>query len=153
MLPDKVLSEDTWSVIDAYFEEENLVRQQTELYDIFLEQDLRDIVRSKGHLSNRNDAREFSVTLGEIYITKPQHRENNGELVNMYPYEARIRNLTYSCNIYVDVTSREHDLVTGEQTIKSSRELLTRMPMMVKSRFCHLFGADEDTLVKHRECP
>lgn len=148
-----VTSDDTWSVIDAYFDQENLVRQQTELYDTFLEHDLQEIVRTKGCVSHKTDTREYQVNLGDIYITKPQHRENNGELVDMYPHEARIRNLTYACNVYVDVTSVERDLVNNEETVNTSRELLVCMPMMVKSRFCHLYDMKDEDLVRHKECP
>lgn len=148
-----VSSEDNWEVIDAYFREENLVRQQTELFNTFIEHDLAEIVKSHGTLTVKNDTKEITVVMGNTSIAKPQHQENSTYFVDLLPHSARIRNLNYAAKVMVDVTTTETNLVTGEVSTRSGIEPLCRMPIMVKSKFCHLYGMTPDELVGVKECP
>lgn len=40
----------------------------------------------------------------QIYLSKPTHWEKDGAPSPMMPNEARLRNLTYSAPLYVDIT-------------------------------------------------
>lgn len=40
----------------------------------------------------------------QIYLSKPTHWEKDGSPSPMMPNEARLRNLTYSAPLYVDIT-------------------------------------------------
>lgn len=56
----------------------------------------------------------------QIYLSKPTHWEKDGSPSPMMPNEARLRNLTYSAPLYVDITKtifRE-----GEEPIETQNQ-------------------------------
>ena len=48
----------------------------------------------------------YLVKFEQIYMSQPTHWEKDGAPVPMMPNEARLRNLTYSAPLYVDITKR-----------------------------------------------
>lgn len=46
------------------------------------------------------------MKFGQIYLSKPTATEGDGSVQSMFPNEARLRNLTYSAPLYVDITTR-----------------------------------------------
>lgn len=54
----------------------------------------------------------YVMKFEQIYLSKPTHWEKDGSPSPMMPNEARLRNLTYSAPLYVDITKtifREHE--------------------------------------------
>ena len=64
----------------------------------------------------------------------------------MYPYECRMRSLTYSAPLYATV-ARKFDKEPEERVTMCLGDL----PVMVTSKFCNLNGLDEDQLAKKKE--
>jgi DNA-directed RNA polymerase II subunit RPB2 len=90
--------------------------------------------------------REYEV---HLEFTNPQFRkptifENNGAVLPMMPNDARLRNLTYSAPLYIDinVTYIEIDNThAGRQTIRKRlfpNVHLGKIPVMVGSKYCLL---------------
>ncbi|KAI8021652.1 DNA-directed RNA polymerase II subunit RPB2 [Camellia lanceoleosa] len=48
----------------------------------------------------------YRISFGQIYLSKPMMTESDGEPASLFPKAARLRNLTYSYPLYVDVTKR-----------------------------------------------
>ena len=48
----------------------------------------------------------YRISFGQIYLSKPMMTESDGETATLFPKAARLRNLTYSSPLYVDVTKR-----------------------------------------------
>ena len=46
----------------------------------------------------------YLLKFEQIYLSKPTHWEKDGAPTPMMPNEARLRNLTYSAPLYVDIT-------------------------------------------------
>jgi DNA-directed RNA polymerase beta subunit len=46
----------------------------------------------------------YLLKFEQIYLSKPTHWEKDGAPSPMMPNEARLRNLTYSAPLYVDIT-------------------------------------------------
>ncbi|GKD14066.1 DNA-directed RNA polymerase II subunit RPB2 [Tanacetum coccineum] len=78
--------------------------------------------------------------------------ESMGETVMLFPNEARLRNLTYSAPLYVNVTKwaikKGHDCeeVTETQDFR-------KVPIMLRSSYCTLFQNSEKDLTGLVECP
>ena len=64
------------------------------------------------------EEREFRIRFGQIFLSKPLMTEADGETATLFPKEARLRNVTYSAPMYVDISLAEHarDAGTGEMT-------------------------------------
>ena len=62
------------------------------------------------------------VEFSQIYLSKPVFVEADGETAVLFPKEARLRNLTYSAPLYVDVERR--DKVRGPVCLVVPRALV-----------------------------
>lgn len=151
------MSKTQWHFVDAFIKEKTLVSNQIDTFNNFLETELAEIVSEFGNIKYRGPTHDHYIKYGDVYITLPKNFELMGQ-IDMTPYEARIRGLTYSCNVYVDLhsgkrthedTNRgmdyEHDEVT--------RVMLCKIPMMVRSKYCNLYGLSDKELALRKECP
>ena len=143
---------DTWDVIKAYFgNKRQLVKHHLESYDNFIDDKIKKIIHQFNPLSiynNYNESKnnykyEIRIEFDEIYFQKPVIYENNGSTKIMYPNEARLRNLSYSMPLLIDIniTIIENPLEDSKKII--SKKLLKKInigkiPLMVKSKFCVL---------------
>lgn len=70
------------------------------------------------------------------------------KLIRVYPQRARLEDLTYSSNVMVDV-----DVISPDSTEHVQNVSIGRVPMMVKSVFCHTQGKTHQELYDMGECP
>ena len=107
----------------------------------------------------------FEVKFGQVYLSKPTTVEKDGTVTNMFPHEARLRNLTYAAPLYVDVTMNEYhvhkdanvgnpgeDLGDPVSTEEARKEFLGYVPIMLRSLFCVLSDKDDAQLADLGEC-
>ena len=183
-----VTQEDAWSVISAYFEEKGLVRQQLDSFDEFIQNTLQELVDDSGAIrvspevqhtvgydfdkeqqmleaEEELSKRVFEVKFGQVYLSKPTTVEKDGTVTNMFPHEARLRNLTYSAPLYVDITQNMYDvpaslnigdpnMALGEptDTEEHTKEFLGYVPIMLRSLFCVLSNKSDAELSDLGEC-
>lgn len=180
-----VTQEDAWAVISAYFEEKGLVRQQLDSFDEFIQNTLQELVDDSGairvspelqhNVGYDRDAAEqqvmedtkrvFEVQFGQVYLSKPTCVEKDGTVTNMFPHEARLRNLTYSAPLYVDLLQNQYevpgslnsgdpnaDLGEPVETENHSHEFLGYVPIMLRSLFCVLSNKSDAELSDLGEC-
>ena len=96
-----------------------------------------------------------------IYISKPVIYKETSEGVvkkQMYPNEARLRNLSYSCNIFCDIlvvytifNENEKKINTIEKIFKHIN--LGKIPIMLQSDICVLNNSTQETKTQMGECP
>lgn len=105
-------------MISAYFAEKGLVRQQLDSFDEFIQNTMQELVDDSGELHVEPEAQylpgqkslhrnKFTVVFNQVYVSKPTATERDGTTSNMFPHEARLRNMTYSSPIYVDISCIE----------------------------------------------
>uniref|UniRef100_A0A7S4QHG4 DNA-directed RNA polymerase subunit beta n=1 Tax=Ditylum brightwellii TaxID=49249 RepID=A0A7S4QHG4_9STRA len=107
----------------------------------------------------------FEIQFGQVYLSKPTTVEKDGMVTNMFPHEARLRNLTYSAPLYVDITMNEYnarqeanvndpteDLGEPISTEDARKEFLGYVPIMLRSLFCVLSDKDDAQLSDLGEC-
>jgi DNA-directed RNA polymerase II subunit RPB2 len=77
---------------------------------------------------------------------------------NIYPNEARLRNLTYESELFMDVRCRiyNHDPDTNEErTLKNElmeKIPIGKIPIMVRSKYCALNGLSDREIINAGEC-
>eukprot|EP01121_Diplochlamys_sp_Union-15-3_P019096 TRINITY_DN7104_c0_g1_i1.p1 TRINITY_DN7104_c0_g1~~TRINITY_DN7104_c0_g1_i1.p1 ORF type:complete len:732 (+),score=140.11 TRINITY_DN7104_c0_g1_i1:22-2217(+) len=150
---DEEPEEDCWAVISAYFQEKGLVRQQLDSYDDFMTNTIQELVDESDsiHLFPQTKASEvkqdqhrITIKFGQIYLSKPSFTEKNGETKAMWPNDARIRNLSYSANLYIDMEKTSAVITAdGEEIRDPDKEELDkvpigRVPIMLRSKYCLL---------------
>jgi DNA-directed RNA polymerase beta subunit len=147
----------TWDILDAFFMQSgdtdcanNIVRHQIESFNEFIDKQLIQIIQGFNPIQvchNYNpDVGNFKY---KIYLnilrpslTKPMYQTTDGTQMLMTPHLARINNLTYSSNLYVDIhvitdiINDDHVIERKENTI--SHVCIGKIPIMVRSKGCVL---------------
>ena len=108
-----ITQEDCWTVISSFFMEKGLVRQQLDSFDEFVQNSMQELVEETSdlvldqadqHTGHDSDVtRRYELHFGQIYLSRPTITEMDGSVVPVFPQEARLRNLTYSAPIYLEV--------------------------------------------------
>jgi len=168
---EEIDQEDTWTVISAYFDEKGLVRQQLDSFDVFIENTIQEIVDETPdlviipepqHMSSSSsqtpaNMTRYVINFGQTHLSKPTMTEFDGSTQPMLPNEARLRNLTYSAPLYVDISKKKIMLTReGEETQDDEafhKIHIGKVPIMLRSSFCMLAGSSEKDLAQLGECP
>jgi DNA-directed RNA polymerase II subunit RPB2 len=87
-------------------------------------------------------------------LSKPQFTEGDGTPSQIVPNEARLRNLTYSSSLFIDVTTKKINENNQEEDVQTETKLyIGRIPIMLRSRYCVLNDSTDAELVQVGECP
>ncbi|SBS82274.1 DNA-directed RNA polymerase II 135 kDa polypeptide [Plasmodium malariae] len=166
---EQITEEDSWVVIGSFFGSHGLVNQQIESYNDFIEYRMQEIIDEHPQIEirpqpqYRSDKEEnnniiYSLKFGQLSLDRPFYDERNMINKNLWPQEARLRNLTYSSAIYIDIEQNTYiiDEVTKKQILKEKfiyeRINLGRIPLMLKSMFCWTKGLPENEIADMGEC-
>ena len=139
------------SIIKKYFEENSFVESNIRSFNNFVEKEMQNIIKEIGDVVPTiipPDMDDFRIKLEKMWITKPQIIEADGSKRDIYPMEARLRDVTYSAPIHLEVSAH----IDGVQR-ESFTTQVGKLPIMLKSKFCHLHGLKEKELVAVGEDP
>ena len=130
-----------------------MARHQLDSFNHFLEHNLQKVVNEQRmietDIENRGKSNEpVSVELGQIKVMKPLVREADGSQGDLFPSEARLRNLTYAAPMHLDMT-----LVQGGERHEPVITTIGLLPIMIGSKACNLFGMSDDERISHGEDP
>mmetsp|Transcript_18763 Transcript_18763/g.45096 ORF Transcript_18763/g.45096 Transcript_18763/m.45096 type:complete len:1181 (-) Transcript_18763:313-3855(-) len=167
---DEIRQPDTWEVIRKYFDENGLVQQQRASYNEFILQNVQEVIEDyKGQVEvtatqqfvpgQRNDGRQkLQIEFGKVRIAQPNLTEADGKKERLLPYMARLRKLTYSCQLFVNITSRKYKVTDdgGESMVdvlEHDRVPLGKVPVMLRSEVCRLFQKTNKDIMELKECP
>ncbi len=113
-------------LIKKYFEEHSFIESNIKSFDEFVEKGMQEVITEMGEIVPTiipQEVESFKIKLDKVWITKPHLIEADGSKRDIYPIEARLRNLTYSAPIYLDVSAhidnvqRENSRVTSLYSI------------------------------------
>ncbi len=90
---------------------------------------------------------DFEIKLGKVEVGRPQIVEADGSISKIMPYEARLRNLTYSAPIYLEITVKKDGQVDSEVVE------IGKIPVMVRSKVCNTYGLTREQLIENYEDP
>jgi DNA-directed RNA polymerase subunit B len=125
------------------------VDHQIKSFDEFVEMRVQKIIDEIGEIQLETpDMAEFKIKLGKVRIPQPSVKEADGAMTSITPMEARIRDLTYSSPLYVEMIPVINDVEQEPQEVK-----LGDLPIMLKSKLCVLNGKDENQLIEAGEDP
>lgn len=137
---------DTWPLVEAFFKEKGLVRQHLDSYNYFIEHKLQQIIDEAGGIDL--EIEDLDVKFGRIKLGKPSVKEADGSRPHILPNDARLRNLTYSSPIWLQMIP----IVKGQER-EPVEVYIGEMPVMLKSKLCKLSGMNEDELIEAGEDP
>ena len=138
-------------LVRKYFEDHSFIEASIQSFNRFIDVEMQKTVSGIGDIIPTilpPEVQEFTIKLNKIWIEKPQITEADGSKRNIYPIEARLRKLTYSAPIYMEVSA----FVDGIQR-ESFVSQIGKIPIMLRSKYCHLHKLSEEELIEHGEDP
>ena len=140
-----ITAEDCWTVISSFFDTKGLVSQQLDSFDEFVSTTMQELVEENSLLTLDQNApqsdddadpimlRRYEIKFGTVLLSRPAMTEGDGSTGVMLPQEARLRNLTYSSPLYLEMTkkvsvARERPIVDGSDDEGNGMDLDGQKP-------------------------
>ena len=154
----KLTNEDIILLQDAFFKEKGLVRQHLDSYNEFIEKGLQEVIDEVGEIVIESPENPYAIKFGKIMIlkrsnstkiiTEPYITEADGTSHEIYPMEARFRNLSYVVPLSLEMTP----VIDGREQ-DPEPVFIGDLPVMLKSDLCILSQLTEKELIKQGEDP
>jgi len=128
-------------LIKKYLQEHSLVESNITSFNDFVDRRLQEIIDSINEEISRE---EVDIWLGKISVGKPEIIEADGSKHAISPIEARLRKVTYSAPLYLEVSTGNKEFTIVE---------LGKIPIMVGSKHCNLHNMNSEELTKSYEDP
>lgn len=133
--------------MESYFQENTLVRQHLESYNKFVEHGIQDIINKVGYIEPNVEG--YMLKFGRVRVEKPMVVEADGSRRSILPMEARLRDLTYAAPVFLEIIP----VVNGIERRVFSEVFIGELPVMLKSKLCHLEGLNDDETAESGEDP
>jgi DNA-directed RNA polymerase subunit B len=138
-------------LLKKYFEENTFINPDIQSFNAFIDQELQKIIEENRVIEPTiipSNVEEYKIILDKISITKPEITEADGSKRNIFPMEARLRKLSYSAPVFIEISSH----INGVQR-ESFRTQIGSIPIMLQSKYCHLNGLSKEELIEKGEDP
>ncbi|XP_013391802.1 DNA-directed RNA polymerase III subunit RPC2 [Lingula anatina] len=139
--------EEKWKLLPAFLKVKGLVKQHIDSFNYFVNVEIKNILKANEKITSDADP-TFYMKYLNIYIGMPDAEEGYQIAKTISPHECRLRDMTYSAPITVDV-----EYTRGSQRIVRNNLPIGRMPIMLRSSNCVLTGKTPAELAKLNECP
>ncbi len=127
-------------LVKEFLKNHSLVESNIKSFNNFITKRMQEIVTE---LSDGLPNEDFEIKLGKVRVGKPNVIESDGSSHPVTPAEIRLRNLTYSAPIWMEMT------INYAGQVESEEVELGRIPVMVKSGICNLDGMSEKELIEN----
>ena len=151
----ELTKDDTHLLLNGFFKDKGLVRQHLDSYNEFIDKGLQEVIDEIGEIPIEVPENPYKVKLGQIWIIDPQTRitgpyatEVDGTKHEIYPLEARLRNLTYAAPVALEMTP----VIDGREQ-DTELVYIGNIPVMLKSKLCFLSQLSREELVACGEDP
>lgn len=131
-------------LVKNYLKNQSLVESNVASFNDFIEYRMQEIVNE---INESMDNEDFEITLGKIDVGKPKIIEADGSSSLITPNEARLRDLTYSAPINIELTIKK-DGQTDSEVVE-----IGKIPIMIKSKACNTYGMSQEELIANYNDP
>uniref|UniRef100_A0A7S2L2D8 DNA-directed RNA polymerase subunit beta n=1 Tax=Zooxanthella nutricula TaxID=1333877 RepID=A0A7S2L2D8_9DINO len=167
--PPPMNQEDSWFIIDSFFQEKGLVFQQLGSFDQFIMYEIQRVVDAQTPIEIQpqdqhnpdiqvDGKKVYKWRFGQLHFNKPTQEDADGTSRMLTPREARLRNLSYAAPVFLDIFQEIYHVNEDEtRTLVSERVykkvFLMKFPIMVRTEYCWLKAANDRQLTEFGECP
>ncbi|MCF7866178.1 DNA-directed RNA polymerase subunit B'' [Candidatus Woesearchaeota archaeon] len=138
-------------LLKKYFEENSIISSDIDSFNRFIDIELQLIAEENKEVEPTiipTNVEEFKIRLDKITVSKPEITEADGSKRDLMPSEARLRKLSYSAPVHLEISAH----VNGVQR-ESFKTQIGSIPIMLKSKYCHLKNKSVEDLIKVGEDP
>ncbi|XP_060516602.1 DNA-directed RNA polymerase III subunit RPC2 [Cylas formicarius] len=139
--------EEKWKLVPAFLKVRGLVKQHIDSFNYFINVEIKKIVEANNTVTCDADPL-FYIKYTNVHVGRPDVDEGFNISKSTTPHECRLRDMTYSAPITVDI-----EYSRGSQRVAKTGLLIGRMPIMLRSSNCVLSNKSEYELAKMNECP
>ncbi len=129
-----------------YLKDNSLVKQFIDSYVKFIEEGMQKVINSQPLIEPQIQG--MQLKLGGIRVEKPMITEADGSRRPLYPMEARMRDLSYTAPVFLEITP----IIKGVEK-RTEDVFIGEIPVMLKSKICYLYGKSREELIKLGEDP
>ncbi|MCG2828285.1 DNA-directed RNA polymerase subunit B'' [Methanothermobacter sp. K4] len=141
------MKKSAWGLVDAFFDKYDLVDHHIHSYNDFVSNRIQEIIDTSEPIELEQG--KYRVETGKVSIEKPFIKEADGSKSKIYPTEARLRNLTYSAHMSLEMRL----IKEGGPETEFEKVYIGELPVMLKSEICHLHGLSRNELIEKGEDP
>lgn len=127
--------------VSDFVSREDLTDFQIESFNWLIDHGLQEVIDDKTTLEIEID--DYSLELGKIRVGLPQVNESGQGAESRFPFECRLRNLTYSAPLLLEF------IENGEPVEVE----IGHLPVMLRSKICLLNGMSDRELIEAGEDP
>ena len=139
--------QDKWKLLPAFLKVRGLVKQHIDSFNYFINTEIKKIVRANDMIMSDADP-NFYLKYLNIYIGRPEVEESFNVTKPISPHECRLRDMTYSAPITVDI-----EYTRGAQRVIRKGLPIGRMPIMLHCSNCILSDISVKDMARLNECP
>src|SRR6056297_1013247 len=140
-----------------YFSKERIAEHHYRSFNAFLTRGMQEAADEKAtmdtDIGDKEGEEPVHVELGDVRVVTPRVREADGSEELLYPQEARLRNITYSAPVFMEMRIVRGGEEEEERVLDESETKIGRMPIMVGSNKCNITGFGWEELVEIGEDP
>ncbi|HPC10012.1 MAG TPA: DNA-directed RNA polymerase subunit B, partial [archaeon] len=137
---------DKWGLIEAYYEYAGPIDQRIKSFDQFVDEKIPEIIEENAVIETGED---IKVVLSNIEITPPEIVEaDRSAKVRLTPMEARLRNISYSGSMYIDINLYRKGVLIDQKKV-----YIGELPILVKSKYCNIAKYSPQELIEVGEDP
>jgi DNA-directed RNA polymerase beta subunit len=141
----------SYALLKKYFEDNSIVKANIESFNKFIDIELKLIIEENKNIEPTiipPNVDSFTIRFDDVWVTKPEITEADGSKRSIYPVEARLRKLSYSAPMFLKISAH----INGVQREEFITQI-ANLPIMLKSKYCHLNGLSKDEIIKFNEDP
>ncbi|MEM4181994.1 MAG: DNA-directed RNA polymerase subunit B'' [Candidatus Pacearchaeota archaeon] len=131
-------------LVKTFFRDFSVVESNLASFNDFIENKIQKIAEEVNEMSNEDD---IEVRIGKINVGRPCIHEADGSIKLITPAESRLRELTYSAPVTAEISVKY-----GGQ-VENTDVTLGKIPVLVKSKVCNLYGLSKEELISKYEDP
>ena len=138
-------------LLKAHYRDQSFVSANIQSFNHFVDHELALLVKELGDIVPTiipPEMQDFRIKFDKVWITKPSIIEADGSKRNVFPVEARLRNLSYSAPIFMEISTH----IDGAQR-ESFTTQIGKLPVMIGSKYCHLSAMSPEEKMKSGEDP
>lgn len=124
---------------NSYFTPDKIVQHHIDSFNKFLDTGLQKIIDEQKIIET--DIEGTYIELGKISVGYPVVKEADGAIEVLYPNAARLRNLSYSAPLTLEMTIYQDSQPTTDGPVVAN---VGNLPIMLRSKVCNLVRKNED---------
>ena len=139
--------EEKWRLLPAFLKVKGLVKQHLDSFNYFVDVELKKILQANKRITIE-EFDDFFLEYLDIRVGTPNIIDMDSVQEKITPHQCRLRDLTYSAPITVDVRYTLENKIVERTNVE-----IGRLPIMLGSNKCLLYNMSDSQLTQLGECP